>query len=159
MLFEVGDAGRIWQELLDRDVLVRNYKDHPRLKTCLRVTAGLPDETNRLLASELQSLTLDEIRRRLPEGVTLVQYSVLRDSVLIWTLRRSGKNEIFSRQTISRSALEDKVVRLWAFDTPDGDRAACPIRVIVPPPERLRTRSPPATALVNDCPFSATASP
>ena len=49
VLFEVGDAERIWRELLDRDVLVRSYKDHPRLATCLRVTAGLPEETDAFL--------------------------------------------------------------------------------------------------------------
>ena len=89
-----------------------------------KLWTGLPDETNRLLAFEPQSLSLDEIRRRLPEGVTLVQYSVLRESVLIWTLRRSGKGEVFSRRPIPRTDLEDKVARLWAFDSPDGDKAA-----------------------------------
>ena len=49
VLFEVGDAERVWKALLQREVLVRNYKDHPRLSTCLRVTAGLPEETDAFL--------------------------------------------------------------------------------------------------------------
>ena len=49
ILFEVDEPDRIWQQLLDRGVLVRRYKDNPRLAKCLRVTAGLPDETDAFL--------------------------------------------------------------------------------------------------------------
>lgn len=49
VLFDVADAQRVWQGLLDRGVLVRNYRSHPRLAECLRVTAGLPEETDAFL--------------------------------------------------------------------------------------------------------------
>lgn len=49
VLFEVDDPGHVWRELLDKDVLVRMYPDHPRLKRCLRVTAGLPEESEAFL--------------------------------------------------------------------------------------------------------------
>jgi histidinol-phosphate aminotransferase len=51
VLFEVEDWPSIWQGLLDRGVLVRRYDDHHRLKRCLRVTAGLPEETDAFLAA------------------------------------------------------------------------------------------------------------
>ncbi len=46
VLFEVDDPQTMWRRLLDRGVLVRSYPDHPRLERCLRVTAGLPEETD-----------------------------------------------------------------------------------------------------------------
>jgi len=49
VLFEVDDPERVWKELLDRGVLVRNYPGNERLDRCLRVTAGLPDETDAFL--------------------------------------------------------------------------------------------------------------
>ncbi len=49
VLFEVDDPQRVWRDLLDRGVLVRSYPEHARLKRCLRVTAGLPEETDAFL--------------------------------------------------------------------------------------------------------------
>lgn len=49
VLFEVGDPDDVWQGLLDRGVLVRNYSGQPLLERCLRVTAGLPEETDAFL--------------------------------------------------------------------------------------------------------------
>ena len=51
VLFEVGDANRVWEELLQREVLVRRYPGAPRLASCLRVTAGLPEETDTFLTA------------------------------------------------------------------------------------------------------------
>lgn len=51
VLFEVPDASRVWRALLDRGVLVRSYEGDARLGGCLRVTAGLPEETDELLAA------------------------------------------------------------------------------------------------------------
>jgi histidinol-phosphate aminotransferase len=45
ILFEVEEPGRVWDGLLEREVLVRRYEGHPGLERCLRVTAGLPEET------------------------------------------------------------------------------------------------------------------
>ena len=49
VLFEVDDPEGVWQGLLERGVLVRNYSGQPQLERCLRVTAGLPEETNAFL--------------------------------------------------------------------------------------------------------------
>lgn len=56
VLFEVSDAERVWSALLDRGILIRRYGSSPHLENCLRVTAGLPDETEAFL------LALEEIR-------------------------------------------------------------------------------------------------
>ena len=49
VLFEVDDPEKTWKDLLDKGVLVRNYGSNPRLARCLRVTAGLPEETDAFL--------------------------------------------------------------------------------------------------------------
>ena len=51
VLFEVGDPDGVWQRLLDQGVLVRNYSGAPGLERCLRVTAGLPEETDAFMAA------------------------------------------------------------------------------------------------------------
>ena len=51
VLFEVEDPSGVWSGLLERGVLIRRYEDVPRLETCLRVTAGLPEETDTFLAA------------------------------------------------------------------------------------------------------------
>jgi histidinol-phosphate aminotransferase len=45
------DGGAVWQQLLDRSVLVRNCSSWPRLDGCLRVTIGTRDEDDRFLAA------------------------------------------------------------------------------------------------------------
>ena len=56
-----GDAHDLWQRLLDRGVLVRDFSSWPRVEGCLRVTVGTPDENDAFLAA------LDAV---LPEVVT-----------------------------------------------------------------------------------------
>lgn len=51
VLFKIDESRRVWQGLLDRGVLVRNYEGAPRLDGCLRVTAGLPEETDAFLSA------------------------------------------------------------------------------------------------------------
>lgn len=46
VLFRVDGPDEIWQSLLERGVLVRSYANAPGLEGCLRVTAGLPEETD-----------------------------------------------------------------------------------------------------------------
>ncbi|WP_318387338.1 histidinol-phosphate transaminase [Microbacterium maritypicum] len=41
----------VWQGLLDRSVLVRNFSSRPRLADCLRVSVGTSDENDRLLSA------------------------------------------------------------------------------------------------------------
>lgn len=51
VLFEVDDPVRVWEALLARGVLVRSYAGVPRIERCLRVTAGLPEETDAFLSA------------------------------------------------------------------------------------------------------------
>jgi histidinol-phosphate aminotransferase len=44
-------GAEVWQQLLDRDVLVRNCSGWNRLDDCLRVTVGTPDENTIFLAA------------------------------------------------------------------------------------------------------------
>lgn len=41
----------VWQQLIDRSVLVRNTANWPRLENCLRVTIGTPAENDAFLAA------------------------------------------------------------------------------------------------------------
>ena len=45
------DGDGVWNELVERSVLVRNCASWPRLDGCLRVTIGTPDEDDRFLAA------------------------------------------------------------------------------------------------------------
>ena len=45
------DGGEVWQQLVDRSVLVRNCASWPRLDGCLRVTVGTRQEDDRFLAA------------------------------------------------------------------------------------------------------------
>jgi histidinol-phosphate aminotransferase len=45
------DGAEVWQELVDRGVLVRNCAGWPRLSGCLRVTMGTPEEGDAFLAA------------------------------------------------------------------------------------------------------------
>lgn len=56
VLFQVEDADVVFKRLLERDVLVRNYSGVDGLEGCLRVTAGLRDETDAFLAAMEQVL-------------------------------------------------------------------------------------------------------
>ena len=51
VLFAVDDAPAVWEALLARGVLVRSYAGVPGLEGCLRVTAGLPEETDAFLSA------------------------------------------------------------------------------------------------------------
>jgi histidinol-phosphate aminotransferase len=45
-------SGRhVWQELLDRSILIRDCSGWPRLTDCLRVTIGTPEENDEFLAA------------------------------------------------------------------------------------------------------------
>ncbi len=47
-----GIAGAtVWQQLVDRSILVRDCSGWPRLENCLRVTIGTPDENDRFLTA------------------------------------------------------------------------------------------------------------
>ena len=46
-----GDGHALWQALVDRGVLVRDFSRWPRLTDCLRVTVGTPEENDAFLAA------------------------------------------------------------------------------------------------------------
>ncbi len=57
VLFRVhGDGRALWQDLVDRGVLVRDFSRWPRLEECLRVTVGTPTENDAFLGALLASL-------------------------------------------------------------------------------------------------------
>ena len=45
------DGSTVWQQLVDRSILVRNCSSWPRLEGCLRVTIGTPTEDDAFLAA------------------------------------------------------------------------------------------------------------
>ncbi len=47
----------LWQQLLDRSILVRDCSGWPRLADCLRVTVGTPDENDAFLTALKEILT------------------------------------------------------------------------------------------------------
>jgi histidinol-phosphate aminotransferase len=49
LLFRVAESHKVWSELLDHGVLIRDYSATPGLEECLRVTAGTPEETDAFL--------------------------------------------------------------------------------------------------------------
>ena len=58
ILFKAPEKGKIiHQSLLDEGILIRNLDGHPRLKDCLRVTVGTPEQ-NDMFISALGSKTL-----------------------------------------------------------------------------------------------------
>jgi len=52
----VTPARQVWNDLLDRSVLVRDCSEWPGLTGCLRVTVGLPEENDRFLTALEESL-------------------------------------------------------------------------------------------------------
>lgn len=46
-----GDGRAVWDQLVERGVLVRDFSRWPRLDDCLRITVGTPDEDDRMLAA------------------------------------------------------------------------------------------------------------
>jgi len=50
ILFRVEqEAGAVFKKLMEKGILVRNLSGHPRLRNCLRVTIGTPDENRAFL--------------------------------------------------------------------------------------------------------------
>jgi histidinol-phosphate aminotransferase len=51
------DGGEVWDALVERSILVRNFSTVPRLEGCLRVTVGTPDEDDAFLDALTEILT------------------------------------------------------------------------------------------------------
>jgi histidinol-phosphate aminotransferase len=46
-----GDGHALWQALVDRGVLVRDFSKWPGIEDCLRITVGTPDENTALMSA------------------------------------------------------------------------------------------------------------
>src|SRR6266540_2002439 len=55
-----GDGHALWQRLVDRGVLVRDFSGWPRLADCLRITVGTPEENDTFLAALREAV--EEVR-------------------------------------------------------------------------------------------------
>ena len=55
-----SDGHALWQRLVDRGVLVRDFSGWPRLAGCLRVTVGTPEENDAFLAALREAV--EEVR-------------------------------------------------------------------------------------------------
>ena len=51
-----GDGHALWERLVERGVLVRDFSRWPRLDDCLRITVGTPEENDRCIAALRDSL-------------------------------------------------------------------------------------------------------
>lgn len=49
VLFKIGDADSVFEALLHRGILIRNFNSPGRLENCMRVTIGTPRENDRFL--------------------------------------------------------------------------------------------------------------
>jgi CHAT domain-containing protein len=101
------------------------------------------DERRRLLGAEPHPLGIDEIRRRLPAGTTIVQYSVLADRFLIWLIRShaTGREIPFYSRPVSREELEDLAGELRAFrDDEAWERTSSRLFDLLIRPWRTRIR-------------------
>ena len=56
ILVRIPQAHRIWEQLLKRGILVRDFSSAPSLENCLRITVGTEEE-NRALIEALRELT------------------------------------------------------------------------------------------------------
>ncbi|WP_283170882.1 histidinol-phosphate transaminase [Curtanaerobium respiraculi] len=43
------DAGKLWQDLYDRGILVRDFSANPATRNCLRISVGTPEENDKVL--------------------------------------------------------------------------------------------------------------
>jgi histidinol-phosphate aminotransferase len=53
----VPDGHALWQSLLERSILVRDFSSMARLDGCLRVTIGTPEENDTFLDALTETLT------------------------------------------------------------------------------------------------------
>jgi CHAT domain-containing protein/tetratricopeptide (TPR) repeat protein len=132
-LAHLEETGEIFDEMIslqaERDpALGFAFADRARTRvlpgSASRLWTPDPAERSRLLAAALQPLPLDEIRRRLPPGVSLVQLAVLGDRVLLWRLRGDAKTLDFFSQSIPRERLEELVERFRRFELASWENAS-----------------------------------
>jgi histidinol-phosphate aminotransferase len=49
ILFKIDNADRIYKDLIEKDILIRNFNSPGRLENCMRVTIGTPEENDAFL--------------------------------------------------------------------------------------------------------------
>ncbi len=49
ILFKIYNADRIYEELIEKDILIRNFNPPGRLENCMRITIGTPEENSLFL--------------------------------------------------------------------------------------------------------------
>ena len=49
--FEGVDAGELWQQLLDRGILVRDFSRSASLENCLRISIGTAEQNEAVIAA------------------------------------------------------------------------------------------------------------
>ena len=79
VLVKVGDAGRIYEQLLKRGVIVRPVANYG-LPEWLRITIGLPEENERLVQALTDSLK--RVRRRSDCGSVSRRVGLIRSEAL-----------------------------------------------------------------------------
>jgi CHAT domain-containing protein len=96
------------------------YADYAHTRVLPATGAKLkqdPREWLHLLTTEPRPVGIAEIRRRLPPGTAVIQFSVLEDQLLIWLLQRQGRDgEIpFFKQRVPRKEIEKLVAEVRTF--------------------------------------------
>lgn len=91
------------------------YADRARTRVLPGSASKLWDERadRPLRVSEPRPLGLEEIRRRMPAGTSLVQFSVQPDRVLVWSLGRRGAWQFAI--AVPKGRLSEKIRRLRYF--------------------------------------------
>lgn len=51
ILVRLPKAGKVWEQLYERGILVRDFSSSPLLENCLRISVGLPEENRKLIAA------------------------------------------------------------------------------------------------------------
>lgn len=120
----IEQARKIFDEMVTfqwveqrRGDLAFAYADRAKTRALPALTLGLSVQDaarKEILESEPEPLVLDQIRRRLPSSVALVEYSVLEDRVLIWLVRRDGFHTF--EQLVPKGELTDLIAGVRKLD-------------------------------------------
>ena len=57
ILFKINNADRIYKDLIEKDILIRNFNSPGRLENCMRVTIGTTEENDAFLKALTEILS------------------------------------------------------------------------------------------------------
>lgn len=60
ILVRLPKAGKVWEQLYERGILVRDFSSSPLLENCLRISVGLPEENRKLIAALKEILQVNQ---------------------------------------------------------------------------------------------------